>query len=61
MGSKDKEQPAESQQAEQPAQAMDTTVPGGRYLVNGQMVNANGEPLSDPAPDASLAPSQNGG
>lgn len=28
-----------------PAQASDTTVPGGKYLVNGIYVDANGEPL----------------
>lgn len=49
---KDKDQQAESQQPEQPTQAMDTTVPGGRYLVNGRLVDANGEPLPDQAPDA---------
>lgn len=28
-----------------PAQASDKTVPGGKYLVNGIYVDANGEPL----------------
>lgn len=28
-----------------PAQASDKTVPGGKYLVNGVYVDANGEPL----------------
>lgn len=25
----------------------DVTIPGGKYLVNGQLVNANGEPIKD--------------
>ena len=36
----------------QPAQSprrLDQTVPGGRYLVNGRWLNANGEPVPAPA------------
>jgi hypothetical protein len=48
MASKGKEQTAESIAPEQPARAaLDTTVPGGRYLVNGRLVNANGEEFSE--------------
>ena len=54
MASKGKEQTTESPQPEQPAQRLDITVPGGRYLVNGKLVNANGEPLAEsPVSDAS--------
>lgn len=30
-----------------PAQASDKTIPGGRYVVNNQVVNANGEPIKE--------------
>lgn len=30
-----------------PAQASDKTVPGGRYVVDNQVVNANGEPIKE--------------
>lgn len=63
--SKDKEQ-AQTQAAEEPAQPaeepaqqptqptrLDCTVPGGRYLVGGRWLNANGTPLPDPAPTQS--------
>jgi len=51
--SKDKDQAGDAQQPqpEQPAQRLDVAVPGGRYLVNGKLVNCNGEPLPDQAPD----------
>jgi hypothetical protein len=26
---------------------LDETVPGGRYIVNGRLVNANGEPIQE--------------
>ncbi len=56
---KDKEQAAQNERA-QPERPMrlDQTVPGGCYRVNGRLVNANGEPLPDLAPDASSAPAQ---
>ena len=34
---------------------MATTVPGGAYLVDGRLVNANGEPIEQPA-EAAPAP-----
>jgi len=30
-----------------PAQASDKTIPGGRYIVDGRAVNANGEPIKE--------------
>lgn len=32
---------------DEPKQASDKTVPGGRYLVNGRVVDANGEPIKE--------------
>lgn len=63
MASKDKEQQAAQEEPQQPEppRRLDCTVPGGRYWVNGRYVNANGEPLPESAPDASPAPTQQGG
>lgn len=36
---------AEGNDDEAPAQRIDETVPGGRYKVGGQIVNAQGEPV----------------
>jgi len=58
MATKGKEQPQPTEDTEgtvqQPAPQtrLDQTVPGGRYLVNGRLVNANGEPLPDQAQNA---------
>jgi hypothetical protein len=45
--------------------AMDTTVEGGRYIVNGKEVDANGKPLkgadAEPSPNANDAPSADAG
>lgn len=38
--------------AEGRALQMDTTVAGGRYVVNGQTVDANGEPIKGSASEA---------
>jgi hypothetical protein len=32
---------------EKPVQASDKTVPGGRYIVGGVLVNANGDPIKE--------------
>lgn len=34
------------------------TVPGGAYIVNGQWVNANGDPIPDPFPPEPVKPKQ---
>ncbi len=31
----------------EPPRKLDQTVPGGRYIVNGQVVDANGKPLEE--------------
>jgi hypothetical protein len=36
-----------SEQEEKPVQATDKTVPGGRYVVNGQLVNSDGKPVKE--------------
>lgn len=36
-----------AEQREDPEQRLDETVDGGRYEVNGQMVDAEGKPLKD--------------
>jgi hypothetical protein len=60
---KDKTSDAQLQEQQpEPPRRLDCTVPGGRYLVNGQYMNANGEPLpADPVPDASPALAQQSG
>lgn len=32
---------------EEPIRATDKTIPGGRYLVGGRLVNANGDPIKE--------------
>jgi hypothetical protein len=39
--------PSPPVEEEKPVRASDTTIPGGRYLVNGKLVNCNGEPIKE--------------
>ena len=39
--------PAESPPTEAPKPKLDVTIPGGKYLKDGQLVNANGEPIDE--------------
>jgi hypothetical protein len=39
--------PSPPVEEEKPVRATDKTVKGGRYLVGGQLVNANGEPIKE--------------
>lgn len=41
------EQPAAPRVQRTEEKPLDETVPGGRYEVNGRLVNANGEPIKD--------------
>ena len=42
-----KEDASTPKPAAQPAKRADVTIPGGRYVVNGQTVDANGNPIKE--------------
>ena len=55
MAKENKEQPAAQPAVPEQPKSLDTGPAGGRYRVNGTLVNANGEPLAElpqPEPDA---------
>ena len=41
------EAPTETPQPVEPKAKLDVTIPGGKFLKDGQLVNANGEPIDE--------------